>query len=614
MAKKTLSIVLAVIMLMSVLVVGSFAAESSEMKVKKLLLGSYVNGGVPLTDAKYNEYVSLDPTCVEDNLFFWDDEIIDAYNNAKTEADWAALYEEMTGEDKWVRAYEGDDGYLIDYYPLHLCNGKGKTVIDYATDVNYAKPGDVITVTVSVTTNFSCRDCEVGIIYDKTLMEYVADSGAVVPSSGRKLVSVNPNYGIYKGTNKDDRINLWPDSMRENKNGEYDQYGMIKVNTSYDREYANFTYGVHFDHTPIATAQFKVKDGVADGTELKFFSVDGTQPILADFERQESTGVTATLFKTYRILGDHISVKPIECSEYDQTYTFNNATVMVGEPAPDLADYVALDAAITDFDDAAAADYKADLWAAYANAVDDGTNLSRELPATEQATVDAAKDAIVNAKAALLKNEVVSAAQNGTADIGQNATVNVTVDGSPANIRLVGDSTLTFTRDDATIVANNDGTETWTIDVLAASDSADYEVYAKYANWTVDGKTLTITAGNALDLGVYSIYVDDMVYPEGNGGVVTKGKHKVTVVTGKDVYKIQFVDTTGRIEDGCTSTYCPQGGGHFANVEPDGDKLVWTFEFAFTTYGDWSMPLRTRAITTTFSTVENVTLDAYVIY
>jgi len=613
MAKKILSVVLAVIMLMSVLVVAGFAADSYEMKVKKLILGSGVNGGTALTDTKYNSYLALDPNIVEENLYFWDDEIVDAYHNATTAADWAALFDEMTNEDNWVQAYEGDDGYLIDYYPSHLCNGKAKTDVFYTADKEYAKPGDIITVTVSVTTNFFCRDCEVGIIFDKTLVDLVEDSADWVEMEGRRKVAVVPDFGIQSGVNRYDK--LWPASMRENKNGEFDQYQLVKVATSYQVDNpAPNKYAVKFNKTPIMTAQFKVKSGVADGTALKFFAVDGVQPVISDFELQETW--SATLFKTYRILSDYVSVKPIECSEYDQTYTFSNATVMVGEPGPDAADYTALDAAIAAFDDTNAADYTTATWNAYANAVTAGQALDRGLTEDEQTTVDNATAAITNAKAALAKNAVGSAAQEGAAVIGGNAKVNVVVDGQPSAIRLTGTSTLTYTRDDATITDNGNGTETWAINVVTSGTSATYDVTAKYANWTATGKSLTVMAAAGADLNVYSIVVSDMYPEDGNGGVVVKGKHKVVVRTGKDVYKIQFVDTTGKIEDGCTSTYCFEEGQalHMASVVEDGDQLVWTFDFAFGPLGDWSMPVRTRSTSTTFATVEGVSLDAYVVY
>lgn len=629
MAKKALSIVLAAIMLMSVLVVGSFAADSYEMQVKKLILGSVV-GGTTLSTTKYNQYLQSDPNVLTENLQFWDDDIITAYNNATTEADWEDLYDLMTNDDAWVLAYgeqyEDDDfgeGYLVDYYPIHLQNGKAKTDVYYTADKEYIpvdadEAGRTITVQVAVSTNFWCGGCEVGIIYDKTLMDYVADSGQIVPMDGRKYLSTNADYGITSGKNRKEYI--WPASMRENENGEYDQYGMVKISTFYDKTFDG-TNATKFNKTPIATAQFVVKEGLPAGTELKFFSVDGTQPVIADFELQETW--SATLFKTYRMLSNKIEAKPIECSEYDQTYTFYPATVTVGEPSEDLADYTYLDAAINDFDEANAADYKADLWDAYADAVDAGTKVARDLAADEQATVDNATAAITNAKAALVKNAVVSAAQKLTAVIGANAKVEITVDGNPEAVRLAAgdDDTLTFVRDDAfSIVENEDGTETWTVEVLASTSSKAYTATAKYANWTEEGKNVTVLATDGQDINVYAIYVEDMKWPEEEGtnirndGVISKGKHKVVVRTGKDVYKLQFVE--GSVEDGCTSTYCPVEGEalHMAEVKEDGDQLVWTFDYSFAVYGEIEWPIRTRAINTTFATVEGAALKGYVMY
>ena len=618
MAKKVLSIVLAALMLMSVLVVGTYAADTNEMKVKKLVLGLGAGGSTTLSDTTYNSWLAMDDEILERNLSFWNDDIIAEYNACSTQAEWGALFNKMAdpkNDDCWVPyEYEGETEYNVKAYPVGLKNDKAKVQAVISTDKEYVEKGDIITVTISMTTNFITRECYAGVFYDPSLVELVSGS-ITVPGTddynfGRKLQSANYNFGI---TNTGSQLQAysWPAPLRNQE--AYDKYAAFMAINTYDTNVSGFKYGKVFNNTPVITAEFEVLTDV-DGTRIDFFAPEGSNPVNEDYGMQLDYG--AVLFKTVRIISESINKTPYDCSEYDQDYTFTNGYSIVGQPAPDLADYTALDAAIADFDDSAAADYKADTWTAYANAVAAGNALSRDLTADEQATVDAAAKDITDAKAALEKNAVVSATETVIPTVGEKATIDVVVEGSPAKIGLSGDTTFTFDRADAEIVNNADGTETWTVTVAANKVSADYTVLAQYANWTDDGVALTVTAKAAdeLDLAVYSIVVPDMYLDDGEPGVILKGKHKVIVTTGLDVYKIQFVDTRGKIENGSTYTYACDGTGGAATCERQGDRLVWTFDHAFGPLGEWTMPVRTRATTTTFATVDGVALSALVVY
>lgn len=633
MSKKVLSIVLSVVMLMSVCVVGASAAITNyENAVKWTLVCGDL--GKSKTDAQMAqaiaEYEAADPEVWERNLYFWDQEIIDAYHNASTNTEWKALYNEMRGS--WREAPSCVDlngkkipsDELVDFYPAHLDNSKGTVEITYSTDVDYAKPGDVITVTLSAKTNFYFNAFQSGIIYDKTKLEFIEGSSNVFEDEANGWQAAGseiPDYGITN-TGTDQRSFSWPIQWRENKNGEYDKWGMVKRGAKSDLVAA--TRGecpfciILPQSTPMFSFQFKVKDGVADGEKLDFFSVENTYRTINELVFYESIGTVPVLNEIYRNTSPSIKGHPCDVSEYDYTWTFNKATVTVGEePTSELADYTALDAAIAAFDDTNAADYTAATWNAYADAVKAGQNVSRDLLSEDQAIVDVAAKAITDAKAALAKNAVKSAVVAGTPVIGANATVKVTVDGAPALLRFKnGENFLTFNADseDVTVTDNGDGTQTWAVKVFADAESTTYEVYAKYANYTDDYKTVTINATAGLDLSIHSIVIPDMYPDAANGGTIVKGKHKIIITTSTDVYKIQFVDPKGTIESGSTYTYAIDNvAGNCSYVDNANGERVWTITHSFGPMGNWSMPIRTRAESTTFATTGDA-LTARVVY
>lgn len=633
MSKKVLSIVLAVVMLMSVCVVGASAAITNYENAVKwtLVCGDFSS---KKTDAQIativSDYEKADPDIWERNLAFWDDSVIDAFHSASTTAEWKALYNLMRGS--WVEApscvglngkvIPGDE--LVDYYPALLKQSKGTVDVTYSSDVNYAKPGDTITVTLSLKTNFCFNSFQSGLIYDKTKVEFIEGSSQVFEDAAEGWNAAGseiPSYGITN-TGTDQRRFSWPAQYRENKNGEYDKWGMVKRAAMTDLTAA--TRGeVPFartltESTPMFSFQFKVKDGVADGEKLEFFSVENSYRTINEMLFYESIGTCPVLNEITRSSSPAVKGLPCEVSEYDYTWTFTSATVTVGEePANDPADYTALDEAIAAYDEAIAADYTAATWGAYEDAVKAGQNVSRDLLADDQAIVDAATKAITDAKAGLAKNTVKSAEVVGTPVIGANATVKVTVDGTPSLLRLKnGENFLTFNADseDVSIITNNDGTQTWTVKVFADAESTTYDVYAKYVNYTDDYKTVTINATAGLDLSIHSIVIPDMYPDAANGGTVVKGKHQIIITTSQDVFKIQFVDPKGTIEAGSTYTYeLKNVAGNCSYVDTANGERVWTITHSFGPMGNWSMPIRTRAESTTFATTGDA-LTARVVY
>lgn len=633
MAKKVLSIVLAVVMLSSAFVVGSFASTDYKKEIDKFVLGNIYYQD--MDDAMLEEFIAADPDIIETNLFFWDDDIIARYNDlvatgaSTTGAQWEDLYTDMC--ETWYNKVPQFDDYepmSYDWYwPLYLQQQKGTVEIDYSTDVAYAKPGDEIEVTVKATTNFWSNYSHFAIMYDKTLVEYKSVDTSFVPDStwmgdstayyglnADNTVCYIDSYYEKLGNHVDMRKEVWPMAWRDNANGEFDKYEIV-IAQYLPNANVDYVPGVMYNDQVVMKAKFVVKDGVTDGTNIQFFGLQNSYRVIDDEDFVELTGDTYRPFWQYRIISQNIERMPFEASDVGFTYTFNNATVTVGEePTAAPADYDALDAAAGEFDADVADDYTAETWAAYKNAVDAGKALSRDYMEEDQAIVDAAEKAITDAKALLVKNAVVTAAQNGAATIGADAIVDVTVTGKADMLRLTGAGTLTFAREDAEIINNNDGTETWKIKIYAAEETADYTVYAKYANYTENGVSFTVKATVGQDLSIHSITIVDAYPNSANGDTVYLGRNTIIIKTSTDVTKIQFVDTNGKIEDGCTYTYAPNGvGGNACTIEDEDGERTWTISHNFNALGTFAMPIRTRSKTTLFAATGDL-LRARVVY
>lgn len=628
MSKKILSIVLAVVMLMSVLAVGSYAytgdagievtVDSYEKAVKWTLVSGFFCEDVIEADFADTlaEYLQKDPDILTRNLAFWDNAVIKAYNEAKTEQDWEALFNLMRGE--WLEAEGLEEEDLVGIYPAYFNHeNKPKMDIKYTADVTNVEKGGEINVTISAKSNYYFNEFHAGIIYDKTKLTAVSG----------KLVDTQPSYWVRLGTKEnldfgmngktDNRSTYWPKSIRENKNGEYDKYGIVKLSSTYSDNMFSEGTGpcarILNEYTPMFTFKFQVNDteAVKDGDVLDFFCLPDSYFSINEFEFTNSTVMNAP-----RVLSPSVKGYPSEVYEYDVVWTFDNTSVTVGKPAPQGANYAAIDADLKDYDDIKAneKDYTPASWAAYAAEIKKANELSRTLTVESQKTIDDLDAAIKLAKEALTKNTVESVKVLGEPVIGTDATVEVVVTGSPELIRFAeknSQNTTTIKREDAVVVDNKDGTETWTVKVFAESDSKEFEVYAKYVNYTESGKDVTIEAKAGLDLSIHSIVIPDMLPDTHNGGVIFKGKHDIIITTSQDVYKIQFVD--GNISAGGTYTYCKDNAsGNTSYVDKENGERVWTIKHAFA-LGDWTMPIRTRAETTTFATTGD-SLVATVIY
>ncbi len=583
MAKKILCVVLSIMMLMSTFAFASSAAqydyypytvEEAEAEVAEC--GWYVDYDASvdykdlidrtfLTGAQFESpivpAVAAEESVRERNLYFWKDEIIEAYHNPDaTNEDYCDLYNKMKTPLVGIYEYE-EDGELVreadifyDTVYFYRDESKGIVDVEFVADKEYAKPGDIITVDVYVKTNFITMVFAGGFFYDKTLLTplTVAVDLDSQPTWMQSSAQLDHTLILDSGasTGIDRRNDFWPKSMYTPENLE--KYGVSYVMAQADvvNYPSNYLYSRMLDGSRMFTATFQVKEDAPEGAVLDFFMTQDCE------------------------VNTKYSILEQENSGRNSIYTFNRNSVEGGTPQTN------------------------------AIVVDTGVKYDHTFNITNDSVT------IGEEPTPAVKGEVVDVTtEPGT--IGENVPVSVEVTGAPESIRLVAadESATTYTRDDAAIVATDAG-EIWTIDVFAAEAEATYDVYASYGDlgWTDEAVQVTVTATKAVDLTIHSIEVPDMEPDGQNGGVILAGKHDVIIKTSTDVTKIQFLAA-----DGGTYTY----GTHAANaenpyVDVDGER-IWTISHAFGPYGDQSLVIRTRCYTTFFAAT-NSTLDATVVY
>ncbi|MDD6276496.1 MAG: hypothetical protein PUB20_06720, partial [Clostridia bacterium] len=272
--------------------------------------------------------------------------------------------------------------------------------------------------------------------------------------------------------------------------------------------------------------------------------------------------------------------------------------------AADLADYTELDNSITAYEEleSGKALYTADSWSAYEDAYNAAKSLARDLSADEQATVDSANAALVDAKAALAENSVVSATVANRGDT--SVTVNVEVTGTPTALRLANsESSLTYNRTDATITTAENGNENWEIEVAASGAANSYTVSALYGT-AVANQTATFSYDALKDPNFISLDIPGAYSEEGYKDRVYKGKNEMKVVTTQDVWKIQFV------QDGGTYTYATD---YTPYVDNEDGTRTWTINHVFGPVGDVHLDIRIRLRNTSFYNV-NESIDVEVVY
>ncbi len=621
MAKKVLSIVLAVLFVFSSFAVTGSAADEVVYPAEELAITNpkdridivFLSGKL---NARNLRTTPEDEEILEHNLSFWSQEIIDEYHaleaKGASDEEWEALYKKM--KTPWDDDYEYWGDYRYKYYATDPKNDidelNAVADISFVPSKTVVEPGETFTVDMVCTTNFYFSILYATIFYDKTNISIVENMDATQGAVGVTLGTpfniwgidtdkpyfnwgVSPKYGDVRSIN-------WPKALRNEE--AYNKYEACRIITYSDyakKTQPGFVYAVKGDNTVIGTFTFTVKEDAQPGYAIRFFT---SSDIQLSFEKEDyiitdTKGDYGWQFeRSNGPMDDSLTSRHAAMSK-TMNITDAYVTVKSDEPIVEYADYTALDAAVNEFDSALSPFYTKSSWATYASAVTAGSTLSRTILKSEQATVDAATKAITDAKAALVATGVISAATVGTPTIGSEANVKVVVSGSPEAIRLVDpddpEIITNYERGDVVITEDGDN-EIWTFKVLASEASSTYHVYAKYSKeWLGDYKVLTVNAVDGLDLSIHSISIPDM-YPAGvyMDGKIKKGVHQVIVRTSKDVCKVQFV-----APDGSTRTY--DNKKYPPAVE--GDEYVWTINYNFDYLGALKLDLRTRAVTTTFA-------------
>lgn len=573
MAKKLLCIVLSVAMLLGTFAIAASAGDcythssladaqaelaekqweveyDASVDYKDLINRTWLTGvGIGVNYANIPA-VAASQEVIEANLYFWEDEIIEAYNAATTNEEYWALYNKMATPQ--ILEYDCDYcglEYEVMYDFAYEYKAEEKAVMDIeiVADTEYAKAGDTITVDVYATSNFATPWVFGGIFYDKQYLEPV--SVVFDTETHTTWKQMQEQLDLANG-NSDLRDLYWPESMLTEEN--LAKYGVSYMVAQFNEELGvgNYVHGMKFAGERLFTATYTVKADVPEGTELEFFVPADATLSMEDFLYNEMDGRSSPW--SFR----HVVYAGMEYSEtmitldnhsiYGQTVTANTETVIIGEePAP------------------------------------------------------------------AVKGEIVEVTPYPTY-IGDTATTTVEVTGAPETLRVeTPDGYLTFTRDDVAVsIEATDAGEIWTIEIAVNAETVDCTVYADYGDLgATDGTAFTLTGLVKQDLSIHSIVIPDM-YPDAqNGGVILAGKHDVIIKTSTDVAKIQFYDPA----DGTTYTYTSwSGAGKVPYEDVDGER-IWTISHAFGPYGTRSLIIRTRSETTFFAATES-TLDATVVY
>ena len=147
MAKKIISIVLSVIFAFSAFAICSFAGDTITAEDRELYPEEELAIADPkdridrtLLSGKKFGYIIQDTAAskdvIEDNLYYWKDEIINEYHaleakgDAATDAEWGALYRKMKTPHNWSRIRsENNVKYLTNSYRVLLTRARQGFII-----------------------------------------------------------------------------------------------------------------------------------------------------------------------------------------------------------------------------------------------------------------------------------------------------------------------------------------------------------------------------------------------------------------------------------------------------------------------------------------------------
>lgn len=602
MLKKVLSVVLALVLALGALAVVSSAASASDLETALGKLPSEYNAQF------YNDTTKaaiLDArAAATDALASGDPEAVDAAYNLCTAAR-TLVDEKVTHE-----IYDEDEE---EYYDIiqYVNRDESKAVATVAIETDaaeYLKAGDTFNVSVSLQSNFVIKTMTLGFAYDKTKLEFVSDSYEAVENLATDS-PIQPDWAHNaKGVEKEGGFPAsWTDEMKA-------QYNIIAKIFGQDPYSTNFC---KLDEmTKLMTLTFKVKEDVEDGEALIFLSHDFQATyennILGDYAYPALKFTRAFAQNKDEMVADTTGRirKNRDINEQQATvgqtvnFTTEQLVLKIGE-APVPADYTALDAAIAKMATYTQDEYTEESWAAYAAAVEAGQKCDRNLNAEDQATIDALTKAITDAEAALEFKVVEECAILSVTPVGavkakEYATLDVVVKGTAIKLSFVNslNQTYTITRSNRvlSITDNGNGTETWRITIFVKNATENYQVFAKFADigWSQPSFKYKLDASSSIDANVYSVEIADAYK-----GAIYAGKHIVTVKTGVDVTKVQFVI------NGSSTTYTSS----YEDVE---GVRVWSIEHNFARIGTLSYDVRVRTAATVFETSDK-TMDVIVV-
>lgn len=584
MAKKVLSVVLALVIALGVCAVAVSAATTSEL----------------------NEILASLPD--DYNARFYNDKTVDAISAAKTAAAAAIASGSQSDIDSAYALCEAaktlveekgqyyapdpmipGEGEWKDY-PINRDESKAHAYYQWSTDASkYLKAGDTFTLSIKLKTDFYISSMYLGFAYDATKFEIIdaKSSDAILQS----LMSNGFNYKWGRSVTDDSILSeYWPSSWTDAMKEQYNQFCV-----SYSTNTTDNDIWMPTDFEDAVTVTFKVLDNVTDGTGKIYMSKEFTTPFISD-----DADYTEPSIRFDRASGSKHAdfVLPDECASYDQTIAFpEDINLTIGE-APAAADYTYLDAAIASIADYTESDYTAASWKVFADAVAAGKAVDRNLTADSQSVVDAATKAIVDAREALEFQQaegcrILSVVPSAPVQLAEKTVLDITVEGNPTKVRFVNKdlNTWTYDRNNAYVIDitdNGNGTETWKLRFNVYAEKSVYSIYAKYAGegWVEPAYKFALKVNSSSDdKNVYSYEINECY-----DGVMYNGVHKLTVVTGAGVYKVQLY------KGGNTWTYTANN----ATVDyVDGNK-VWTIDMNFAQLGDQSYSIRVRTLQSAF--------------
>ena len=628
MLKKVLCVVLSLVLALGAVSVAAFAATADDLATAVAKLP--------------DDY----------NAQFYNDETVAAIKAAKDAAAAASTEAEIDAAIALCdTAYNLVTELAYDAFdaPYYVNRDESKAIVNYNinADVTKVKPGETFDVSVSLSTNFYLGDAMLALAYDHTVFEI---QDVVNPAELSGIMLFDP--ANYNHMDRVDPYGFVPKEWNyENADGEtaLDKYSLMTMTTMNDDTDVVVGETKTFyptTETEMFTVTFKVKDDAADGVG-KIFIDDTVGFHYFEYETDEDFYEQCFSFTrgwneililpepTKRYDGStlqHGGLWIDTQAAYDQTMVYGgeNATaytstdvyggqeVEVNGVAIDMeiastkpADYTKLDAAVAEAANYSANDWTADSYKVLSDAVAAANNCSRDLTEEDQATIDALEADIYAAIEGLERQQaegcpIVSITPNSEIRYMQYANLDVVVKNAPAmKVRFVDEAgnTITYTADASlvnSITDNGDGTETWNLRLATYELEETYTVYVRYEDtgWNEVAYIYDMEAvdPDTLD-GRFISYdiVDDYE------GAVYFGYNEITVVTGIDVTKVQFM------EKGNTWTFT---GANSSFVNDDGVR-TWTINMNFSTLGDNSYDIRTRTLKSAFTST-GATMDVTV--